>query len=69
MNLTCAEAAAVLDPPVDAEQLADIIRALRWGPAAYRRTGKRGRPVPAYDAARIMALHAAMLPFLGNYVV
>ncbi len=62
--LTLAEAAQVLDPPVTEAQLRAIVRALGWQPDDWRRTGKPGRPVPAYDSADLMRLHAALTPFM-----
>ncbi len=69
VTLTLAEAAAVLDPPVTEQQLRAIVTALRWKPDGVRRTGRAGRPAPCYDASRILTLHAALVPFLGNNVV
>jgi hypothetical protein len=63
--LTLAEASSILDPPVSERRLRLIVRALRWQPSGYRHTGRAGRPAPAYDAARLLQLHAALLPFLG----
>lgn len=64
--LTLAEAAVILDPPMTAGQLRAIIAALGWKPAGNRHTGRRGRPWPVYDAARLMELHAALAPFLPD---
>jgi hypothetical protein len=63
VTLTLAEAAQVLDPPLSERQLRDIVRALCWEPDTVRRTGRPGKPVAAYDAARLMKLHAALIPF------
>jgi hypothetical protein len=65
VTLTLAEAAQVLDPPMTEQQLREIIRALRWEPEGYRRTGRPGHPWPVYDAREIMKLHAALAPWLG----
>jgi len=62
--LTITEACAVLEPPMTVTQLRDIISALDWQPVGYRHTGRAGRPMPAYDAAEIMKLHAALTPWL-----
>jgi hypothetical protein len=64
--LTLAEASAVLQPPMPEAQLAAIIRALRWQPAGWRQNGRPGHPVATYDAAQIMQLHAALIPFLRS---
>lgn len=66
VTLTLAEAAQVLDPPMTEQQLRKIVRALGWQAADQRRTGKPGHPAPAYPAAGLMRLHAALVPFL-NY--
>jgi hypothetical protein len=62
--LTLAEASAVLDPPISERQLRQIVTALQWVPCDYRRTGRPGHPHPAYDAAEIMKLHSALIPFM-----
>jgi hypothetical protein len=64
--LTLAEASQVLDPPMSEHQLRAIVTALRWEPAGYRHTGRAGRPAPAYDATRLLELHAALAPFSGG---
>jgi 2-keto-3-deoxy-L-rhamnonate aldolase RhmA len=69
VTLTLAEAAQVLDPPMTEQQLRAIVRALRWEPEGYRHTGRAGRPGARYDAGKILKLHAALVPFLGNNVV
>lgn len=63
--LTLAEVATILDPPMTEKQLRAIVRALRWQPAGTRPSGRAGHPPLTYDAARLMALHRALLPFLG----
>lgn len=63
VTLTLREAAQVLDPPFTTYQLRLIVRALHWKPAGYRHTGRAGKPTAAYSAARILRLHAALLPF------
>lgn len=67
VTLTLAEATEILDPPLPVRQLRSIVRALGWQPAGYRHTGRAGRPAPAYSAERIMALHAALLPFTSDW--
>jgi hypothetical protein len=62
--LTLAEAAQVLDPPITERQLRAIVAALHWEPAEVRHNGRTGRPPAAYDAARLMRLHAALVPFM-----
>jgi hypothetical protein len=69
VTLTLAEAAQVLDPPMTEQQLRQIVRALGWEPGGYRHSGRSGRPAASYDASKIMKLHAALVPFLGNNVV
>ena len=64
VTLTLAEAAAILDPPMTERQLRAIITALAWQPDGHRRTGRIGHPWPAYDATRLMQLHAALVPFI-----
>ena len=66
VTLTLAEAAMVLDPPLTEQQLRQIITALGWQPHGVRHTGRAGRPAPAYDATRLLELHAAMVPFIGD---
>lgn len=66
VSLTLAEAAVLLDPPMTEDQLRAIVRALRWQPDGYRYTGRAGRPAPAYDATRILGLHAALAPFTSG---
>ena len=66
VTLTLAEAAMVLDPPVTEQQLRAMVTALGWQPYGVRRTGRAGRPLPEYDATRLLELHAAMVPFLSN---
>lgn len=64
VTLTLAEAAMVLDPPLSEQQLRAMVTALGWQPHSQRHTGRAGRPVAAYDATRLLELHAAMVPFL-----
>jgi len=61
---TLREAAEVLNPPVTERQLRQIVTALGWKPAGHRHTGRSGHPFPTYDAAELLALHAALVPFL-----
>ena len=67
VTLTLAEAAALLEPPLTEAQLREILHALRWKPDAHRHTGRSGRPVAAYSAAKLMRLHAALLPFTEGF--
>jgi hypothetical protein len=62
--LTLAEAAQVLDPPITERDLRAIVAALHWEPAEVRRNGHSGRPPAAYNATRLMRLHAALVPFM-----
>lgn len=64
VTFTLAEAAMVLDPPVTEQQLRAIVTALGWKPDGWRRRAARGHPFPEYDAAEILKLHAALVPFL-----
>jgi hypothetical protein len=69
VTLTLAEAATILDPPMAETQLRQIITALAWQPDGYRHTGRAGRPAPAYNATRILQLHAALVPFTTDYMI
>jgi hypothetical protein len=69
VTLTIAEAAAVLDPPMTEDQLRAIVTALGWKPHGARHTGRAGRPTAAYDATRLMQMHAAIAPFIDINVV
>jgi hypothetical protein len=69
LAFTLAEAATVLDPPMTEQQLRAIVTALGWQPDGHRHTGRAGRPAPAYDATRLMQLHAAVTPFIEIGVV
>jgi hypothetical protein len=64
VTLTLAEAAMVLDPPVTEQQLRAIVTALGWQPDGWRPRATRGHPFPEYQAAEILKLHAALVPFL-----
>jgi len=66
LAFTLAEAATVLNPPLSEHQLRMIVRALGWQPCGKRYTGKGGHPFGTYDAARLMELHAALLPFMDG---
>ena len=66
VTLTLAEASQILSPPLSEAQLRAIVRALHWEPAGRRHTGRAGKPAAAYDAARLMQLHAALIPFAGG---
>jgi hypothetical protein len=66
ITLTLAEASQVLDPPMSEQQLRAIVTALGWLPHGVRHTGRAGRPTAAYDATRLLQLHAALAPFLSE---
>jgi hypothetical protein len=69
VTLTLAEAAQVLDPPMTEQQLRQIVRALGWEPGGERGNGHPGRPgrqKATFDAAEILRLHAALVPFLRS---
>jgi hypothetical protein len=69
VTLTLAEAAMVLDPPVTEQQLRAIVRALGWQAAGVRHGGHPGRPgrqQATFDAADVLRLHAALVPFLRS---
>jgi hypothetical protein len=62
--LTVHEAVTVLDPPMTHDQLAGLIAALGIRPVGKRPQSGLGRPRLTYDAAELMRLHAAVLPWL-----
>ena len=66
LAFTLAEAATVLDPPMTEQQLRLIITALALSPAGSRYTGRAGRPQATYDAATLLRIHAALLPWLES---
>jgi hypothetical protein len=68
-TLTLAEAATILEPPITETQLRAIVTALRWKPDDHRHTGRAGRPAPAYNATRLLQLHAALVPFTTGYLI
>ena len=63
---TLSEAAGILNPPLTEQQLRMIIKALGWQPAGKRHTGRGGHPFDTFDAAQIMRLHAALIPFMAG---
>jgi hypothetical protein len=63
-TLTVAEAITILQPPIGHDRLVLILRALGIPPAEARHTGRPGKPPPAYRAADIMNIHAALMPWL-----
>lgn len=66
VEFTLAEAATVLDPPLTEAQLRVIVRALGWQPDGWQHPGTgRSHPVACYSAARILALHGALMPYIG----
>ena len=66
LAFTLAEAATILDPPLSERQLRMIIRALGWQPSGKRYSGRRGHPEATFDAAAIMRLHQALVPFMAS---
>lgn len=68
LAFTLAEAVTVLDPPMTEQQLRMIVRALGWQPAGKRYTGRSGHPGSTFDAAELMRLHAALIPFMARDV-
>lgn len=64
VQLTIADAAPLLEPPLPERGLRDIVRALGWQAAGWRQTGRKGHPTALYDWADLCALHAALAPFL-----
>jgi hypothetical protein len=69
VTLTIAEAAQILDPPIGERQLRIIVTALGWPADQWRHSGRRGHPTAAYDATRLMQLHASLVPFITNNVL
>jgi hypothetical protein len=63
---TIGEAASWLDPPVTARQLRVFIRELGIEPSGRRRTGHSGPGVKTYDVSDLIALHAAIAPWLAR---
>lgn len=61
---TVEDAATHLDPAMTAAEVQHLIYAARLQPSGQRRTGRRGRPAPEYDAAALMRAHAGVAPFL-----
>jgi len=69
VTLTISEAAAIFEPPIPAAVLQGVVAALGWQPDEHRRTGRAGRPSNAYNATRLMQLHAALVPFTTDNVI
>jgi hypothetical protein len=65
VDLTILEAQEWLDPPLSAFQLRMLVRIAGLQPTSHRRTGRAGRPFPAYPAVALMQLHAAIAPVLA----
>lgn len=61
---TVEDACTLLDPPMTADEVRALIKALRITPDGHRRTGRRGRPAETYDAYTLTRAHAAIAPFL-----
>lgn len=66
LQLTLAELASVLDPPVSPAQLQHLVAAVGLQPGGYRRNGQPGRPQATYDAETIMRLHGCLAPWLAT---
>jgi hypothetical protein len=64
--LTVDEWCAWLSPPVSRKLLTALIRELGVPQSGARRTGRAGHPAPTYDAEQIIALHAALYPWLAT---
>lgn len=65
-GLTIRELADLLDPPVTADQVKHMVRAVGLRPCGHRRTGRKGRPTALYDATVILRVHAALVPFMNG---
>lgn len=64
-QLTVAEAADWLSPRLTARELGALIRIAGIERAGVRRTpGQSGKPASVYDMAELIALHAALTPWL-----
>jgi len=64
-DLTLAELAQVLDPPLTEHQLRQLVTLTGLKPSGKRRTGRAGRPQPTYEVTELLKLHAVLAPFLG----
>lgn len=64
VDFTIDDAASVLNPPMTRLQLAGLITALNIQPLGKRHRRTRGRPALTYDAAELIRLHAAVVPWL-----
>lgn len=58
---TIEEAAAILHPPIEADELRALVVAARTQPVGQRKTGRRGRPSAVYDTSELMRAHAALV--------
>jgi len=63
---TIEDAAALLDPPMTADEVRALIHAARIRPVGQRRTGRRGRPADTYNPADLMRAHAGIAPLLAE---
>lgn len=63
-GLTVKELADLLDPPLTPQQVIHMICLLGLKPCGYRRSGQRGRPAALYEAKKIMAVHAVIVPYI-----
>lgn len=66
VQVTLAEAASLLNPPVTTKQLRAFVTALHIQATGNRHTGHAGHPYPIYPWAELSALHAALTPWLGS---
>lgn len=63
-GLTIIEACAWLDPQISVKTLHGLVTLLEIGHVGTRRRAGKGRPAYVYDLAELMALHAAVCPWL-----
>jgi hypothetical protein len=61
---TIDEAASWLDPPITAGKLRALVSVAEIEPSGRRPTGHSGPGIKIYDASEILALHAAIAPWL-----
>jgi hypothetical protein len=62
VEMTLAELAGWLDPPMSVEQLEAAVTAIDLPPSGTRKQ-PRGRPARTWDAGLVIRLHAALVPF------
>ncbi|GAA1015851.1 hypothetical protein Aple_010540 [Acrocarpospora pleiomorpha] len=63
---TIEEAAALLDPPMTAEEIRALVLVFALHPTGHRRGG-RGRPAPTYDQAELLRAHAAAVTIRAGH--